>query len=266
MCDGSSTGTVSMLTRSLLQARKASSLSLYGSTLMSLPSDYQPFLKNLTSILDGKPALYHVGLKPHPATRCLSDAPITEIVNFYVDPSTDEEPGASNIEKFSKVMTELDINTDSNHFTGSAYGLTIDEHTDATAKTSGKSKSWVILAGWGSIEDHNNSSGSQEVKDAMPYLMELPGLKDIAAVHVKLQLIEGGSIGAAGGLSAGERGALPTNAQEEVLNPHEQSSGGVKTRADGSTTKTADGIPQHKERAGRGGETGYHHSGGPKGN
>jgi hypothetical protein len=267
MRDGSSTGTASMLIRSTWQARKyPSSTQHHGLQLTRNIREYQPFVKNLMSILDSKPIVYHVGLKPHPATRCLSGAPITEIVNFYVDPSMDSETGASNIEKFSKVMTELDINTDPSHFTGSAYGLTLDEHSDATAKASGKTKSWVILAGWGSIDDHNKSSGSQEVKDAMPLLMELPGLKDITAVHVKLQVIEGGSIGAAGGLGAGERGALPGNAQEEVLNPHDQSSGGVKTRSDGSTTKTQDGIPQHKERAGRGGETGYHHSGGPKGN
>ena len=111
------------------------------------------------------------------------------------------------------IMAELPLNKKEGAFFGTAGGYTVEGEEVHNEKTGEKCRVYVSLTGWGSVEDHEASSGSQEIKDAMPLLMGLDGLKDISAVHVKFQeaLITD---------SASAGGRAPGSAQEEVLNPH----------------------------------------------
>jgi len=134
-------------------------------------------------------------------------------VNFYVSPSSDTSKGTKDIDKFMGIMADLPINKKEGAFYGTAGGYTVEGEEVHNEKTGEKCRVYVSLTGWGSVENHNASSGSQEIKDAMPLLMGLDGLKDISAVHVVFK-----EAGAENASFAG--GRAPGSAQEEVLNPH----------------------------------------------
>jgi len=134
-------------------------------------------------------------------------------VNFYVSPTSDTSSGTADIDKFMGIMAELPLNKKEGAFYGTAGGYTVEGEEVHNEKTGEKCRVYVSLTGWGSVEDHEASSGSGEIKDAMPLLMGLDGLKDISAVHVVFK-----EAMATDGASAS--GRAPGSAQEEVLNPH----------------------------------------------
>lgn len=222
--------------------------------------EYGPFVKNLGTIMSGPPKFFHTHFTPHPASAALSDtnAPVTEIVRWYIDPSADTSKVESNVKDLVKV-----IEANATGYKGSAGGWSVEEVESPNGGH--KCKIYAAVLGWESKEAHMNFRETQHFKDNAHLIKELPGLKDASMEHAKLQEITGGgtSVGAAGGLGADERGAPMTNpVQGEVLNPQAGQQEPPKTRSDGTTVKHNDDLKGaanevHKERAGRGP---YHHS------
>jgi len=217
-------------------------------------SDYRPFLQNLGSIMSGAPTLFHVPFTPHPASHVLSDtnSPVTELITFYIDPSTENSAVEEPIKKFITILE--DAMKDVPEYKGSAGGFA--EEKVHNAKAGAECKAYVALIGWESVEAHKTNAAKPALKDNVHLLTGLPGLKDMSVTHAKLT--ESSSL-------TGGAAPASASAQEEILNPQDPGQGAPKTKSDGSTTKHDDALrgaagQVHKEREGRGP---YHHSGGP---
>lgn len=184
--------------------------------------------------MDGAPTLYHVGFKPHPATEALSDtnSPVTEVLTIYLDPSTDTSKVESEVKKF---MSEAESSIkDKSLLKGSAGGWSEEEVENA--KAGGKTKVYVAIIGWASVEAHNTAK--KDFESSLPILKGLPGLKDMQMVHVKFTEMSGGPNG---GIGIEEQGGSANNiAQDEILNPQEPNKSAPKTRSDGTTIKHND--------------------------
>ena len=94
---------------------------------------------------------------------------------------------------------------------------------------------------------------TQAFKDNIHHLRGAKDLKKLTVVHTAgTEISKGGGVGSLGGNAS-------TSVQEEVLNPQgggATGSGGVKSRADGTTTKNNDDLKgaansNKKERQGR---------------
>lgn len=173
---------------------------------------------------------------------------MTEMVYFQFDSSVDKSSAESSIKSFMSKLEESVSGT--NDYKGSAGGWVEEDYKGG--------KLYVAVLGWESVEAHKKAA-AEKFKDHMHIILDMPNRTGLSGVHVSLQEQTGGgaAFAAPGGMGGEERGALPTNAQEEVLNPHDQASGGVKTHSDGTTTKHNDDLrgaanEVHKERAGRG--------------
>lgn len=172
---------------------------------------------------------------------------MTEILSIQFESGVDKSKAESDIKSFvSKVEESVQGTT---LYKGSAGGWAEEGYKGG--------KLWLGVIGWESVEAHQKAK--EKFGQHMPILKNLAGLKGLSAVHASLQEQTGGgaAFASAGGMGGEERGALATNPQEEVLNPHEQKDGAPKTHSDGTTTKHNDDLrgaanEVHKERAGRG--------------
>ncbi|KAE8449361.1 hypothetical protein EG329_008262 [Mollisiaceae sp. DMI_Dod_QoI] len=118
--------------------------------------EYSPFLKHLTTILDGV-HLHHFLPTPSPPS-VLTSAPVIEFATFY-KPQPDFE---SSLEKFTKEVGMPE------GLVGFAYGETIEEiskHADqAEGKEDSKGKAVVLLGGWESVQAHMNFRETETFK------------------------------------------------------------------------------------------------------
>ena len=222
-------------------------------------SYYKPFVDKFLQIVEA-PALFHAHLTPHPPSAVLSDtsSPVTEFVAVHLNPTADR---AKTEERVKKFVTEIEAKAEGN--TASAGGWLVEEKP-LPKDESTQALVYVLLLGWTSVDAHNAYRQTQSFKDNVGLLRELPDLLEIQLVHVPLYEVQPGPDGE----GIGESGINAQDAQEEILNPQQAGSGGVKSRADGTTTKNHPAVGEvanshQKQRQGRGGETGYHHSGGP---
>lgn len=208
---------------------------------------YQPFVKNLLSILDGEIKMYHINFQPHPPSAALSDtnAPVTEVLTMFFPAgisSSDQEAYSQKLQTFPAPR-------------GAVAGWQVEESFPYEKAEGGKAKVFTALLPWQSVKEHQDFRETQEFKDHISIIRQAPGLQGMNVVHVKCTELQR-NIG--GGAGIEERRGL-TGAgivQDEILNPQDASgTGEPKTTSGGMTTKNNPSgatNAEHKERSGRG--------------
>lgn len=133
---------------------------------MSDPS-YGPFVKHMSSILDDTPAvvMYHVEFKTRAdsvavetASSVLRSSPgATEVIHFYIDPSSDLQGFEDAFWKFATEAVEK-----ADGFVSTAGGW-IEEGLEHE-KAGGEAKGYFVMIGWQSVEKHMEFRESEAFK------------------------------------------------------------------------------------------------------
>jgi len=142
---------------------------------------YTPFFAAIGSMLGGSPHLCHVHFDQSPSPALSGGSPIkTEFITVLFPKdysSADQEKYHSDILEFRDKVAET-----AEGFLG-AYGGWAEEELD-DPKDSEKSKAYVMLIGWTSVEAHMKYRETQSFKDNIHLLRGGKDLKNATVCHV----------------------------------------------------------------------------------
>lgn len=145
---------------------------------------YGPFLDRLAPILDGSPHLFHIKL-PIPSQESGTppfDAPVTECISLYFDPTLDE---ASYDKSFSTFVAEAG-KVQGSGATGLVGGWGVETH-----KVEGEGdekKFFGAFIGWPSVDSHMEFRKKEEFPKVVGHLRE--GVEKVKMHHVAFKRFE----------------------------------------------------------------------------
>ncbi|KAF1923591.1 uncharacterized protein M421DRAFT_425648 [Didymella exigua CBS 183.55] len=145
---------------------------------------YGPFLDELAPILEGTPHLFHVKL-PVPTQESETapfDAPMTECISLYFDPSID---GASYDKSFASFVAEAG-KVQGSEATGLIGGWGVEMHkvdSDGDEK-----KFFGTFIGWPSVESHMEFRKKEDFSSVVAHLRK--GVEKVKMHHVAFKRFE----------------------------------------------------------------------------
>ncbi|KAF2623366.1 hypothetical protein BU25DRAFT_400769 [Macroventuria anomochaeta] len=145
---------------------------------------YGPFLDRLATILDGSPHFFHIKL-PVPSQESGTpsfDAPVTECVSLYFDPSLDE---ATYNKSFSTFVAEAG-KVQGSGATGLVGGWGVETHK--VDRGEDEKKFFGAFVGWPSVESHMELWKKEEFRKVVENLKE--GVEKIKMHHVAFKRFE----------------------------------------------------------------------------
>ncbi|KAJ9611489.1 hypothetical protein H2200_004673 [Cladophialophora chaetospira] len=142
---------------------------------------YKEFLDDAVDQCDTPPALFHVHFEPFPPTPAFSE--VTEFIRVYFPADyspEDQKAYHEGLKKFGSI-----VKRDWPETRGAASGWVAEELDDP--KSGEKSKVYVVLIGWPSVESHMKYRETQSFKDNIHLLRGPKELKNVVMVHVASQ-------------------------------------------------------------------------------
>ena len=196
--------------------------------MLTLASEYPALSKHLDSILDAPPTMIHLDLEPQsPRFFSPTVSGALEIITIYFDqahlPTTMQHDFTERVRKFLLVLQEHA----SPGFKGSAKGFS-NEHDLVNPKTQGKGQVFMVVIGWESIDVHMKFRETDQFKSAIKD-MQSDAMKGITMQHIHPEDFMVGT---------GGTGAMPGDAQDEILNPQGNKGVAPEARKDGSTKRS----------------------------
>ena len=142
---------------------------------MKAPS-YDPFTKNLMTVVDGGIIMNHVNFTPHPPSAAVSstNSPVTEVATCYF--ASHDAGFDDRIKKLAEVMKEK-----APGFKAASAGWVIEDVEHESIGAGKKGKAVVAVIGWESEEAHHKFRESPAFGENIHLMAE--GTLDIEDHH-----------------------------------------------------------------------------------
>lgn len=143
---------------------------------------YAPFTKHLMSIVDGTVTVQHAHFTPHPPTSALNGthSRVTEEATFYF-PADISEADKSSWDKNARSFLKM-LEQHAEGFKASMAGWVVEELEHSSVE--GKGNAYMVVIGWGRVEDHMAFRDTKEFKENVGLLSAAKGAE---VHHVKMQ-------------------------------------------------------------------------------
>lgn len=142
---------------------------------------YGPFLERLRPLLDGAPQLFHIKLPTSPSPSPF-DAPVTECISLYFEPSIEESTYDKSFANFVAAAEKVQ----GSGAKGLVGGWGVEEHR--FEGDGDKMKVFGGFIGWPSVESHMEFRGMEEFPAVVAYLRE--GVDKVKVHHVAFKRFE----------------------------------------------------------------------------
>ncbi|MCJ1287718.1 hypothetical protein MMC26_007070 [Xylographa opegraphella] len=142
--------------------------------------DFPGMIEKLTSLMNGKPVMYHVHFTPHPPDAAFN-APVLELFTTYFPASISEEEKTKWYHNFKNFMEQMIV--DAEGLVAEAHGWVLEEVEHG--KDDAKCKAFLCGIGWDSVDKHMGHRGTESFKSSIGLLRE--GSLSVEMHHVVFQ-------------------------------------------------------------------------------
>ncbi|CAM1509556.1 Fc.00g032950.m01.CDS01 [Cosmosporella sp. VM-42] len=142
-------------------------------------------IETLASVLDfSKGLIKHVTVNPTPPIQVLDNSitPVTEVLSIYFHSDIDDSSKANAVSRLEE-FAETGLKT-SPDFKGISYGWSAEDDVPIRGEEDKTGSMLVAFIGWPSVEAHMKFRDTQEFKDSIGLLRNIPGLIKLGAFHV----------------------------------------------------------------------------------